>query len=163
MSMSASLKISVLLVVLVAGRTERWQSTRRVDTTAQTIKAAVARIVGGLNAHDPVRTTADDAPDIVSMECGSPPVIGAKADREGFAEGFARDPHWKVSLIDETVDVASSGDLAVYRGSYNEDNSGEGMIMTHRTNFIAEFKRQSDGSWKMAWYIVANMEKSHPK
>ena len=97
------------------------------------------------------------------MECGSPPVIGAKADREGFAEGFARDPHWKVSLIDETVDVASSGDLAVYRGSYNEDNSGEGMIMTHRTNFIAEFKRQSDGSWKMAWYIVANMEKSHPK
>ena len=161
--MSASLKISVLLVVLVAGRTERWQSTRRVDTTAQTIKAAVARIVGGLNAHDPVRTTADDAPDIVSMECGSPPVIGAKADREGFAEGFARDPHWKVSLIDETVDVASSGDLAVYRGSYNEDNSGEGMIMTHRTNFISEFKRQSDGSWKMAWYIVANMEKSHPK
>lgn len=77
--------------------------------------------------------------------------------------GFARDPDWRVSLIDETVDVASSGDLAVYRGAYNEDNGRAGVLMTHKTNFIAEFKRQRDGSWKIAWYSVSNMEKAHPK
>ena len=76
--------------------------------------------------------------------------------------GFTRDPLWRVSLIDETVDVASSGDLAVYRGTYNEDN-GLARLITHKTNFIAEFKRQSDGSWRIVWYSVSNMEQSHPK
>ena len=38
--------------------------------------------------------------------------------------------------------------LAVYRGTYNEDNGLDGVLMTHRTNFLAEFKRQSDGSWR---------------
>ena len=136
-----------------------------VDThaIAEAIKADVAQLVVGINAHDAAKATAYDAPDIVAMECGSPPTVGIKADQEGFKMGFASDPHWKVSLIDETVDVAGSGDMAVYRGTYNEDNSHAGVLMTHKTSFIAEFKHQNDGSWKMAWYSVSNMEKSHPK
>lgn len=97
------------------------------------------------------------------MECGSPPTVGIDADREGFRAGFAHDPLWRVSLIDETIEVASSGDLAVYRGTYHEDNGHEGVLMTHKTNFIAEFKRQPDESWKIVWYSVSNMEKAHPK
>jgi hypothetical protein len=85
------------------------------------------------------------------------------APREGFRLGFQHDALWKVSLIDEAVDVAGGGDLAVYRGTYNEDNGHDGVLMTHRTNFIAEFKRQSDGSWRIVWYSVSNMERSHPK
>ena len=136
-----------------------------VDTAAiaETIKTDVAQLVAGLNAHDAVKTTAYDAPNIISMECGSPSTIGVEADRDGFKQGFAHDPDWRVSLIDETVDVASSGDLAVYRGTYNEDNGRAGVLMTHKTNFIAEFKRQSDGSWRIVWYSVSNMEQSHPK
>ena len=66
-------------------------------------------------------------------------------------------------IIDETVDVASSGDLAVYRGTYNEENGNAGVVMTHKTNFLAEFRRQSDKSWRIVWYSVSNMEQSHPK
>jgi ketosteroid isomerase-like protein len=143
------------------------QATRAAsaDTAAiaETIKTDVAQLVAGLNAHDAVKTTAYDAPDIISMACGSPSTVGIKADREEFRMNFDRDPLWRVSLIDETVDVASSGDLAVYRGAYNEDNSHEGALMTHKTNFIAEFKRQDDGTWKIVWYSVSNMERSHPK
>jgi ketosteroid isomerase-like protein len=124
---------------------------------------SAARNVAGLNAHDPVKTTAYDAPNVISMECGSPSTVGVEADREGFKTGFAHDPLWKVSLIDETVDVASSGDLAVYRGTYHEDNSRAGVLTTDKTNFLAESKHQSDGSWKIVWYSVSNMEKSHPK
>ncbi|MGB7600859.1 MAG: hypothetical protein WBM24_11180 [Candidatus Sulfotelmatobacter sp.] len=76
---------------------------------------------------------------------------------------FAAAAFWKVSLIDEAVDVAGPGDLAVYRGIYSEDNARDGLLMTHRTNFIAEFKRQSSGSWRIAWYSVSNVERSHPK
>ena len=156
---------SSLIMLLFAVATALSAPGATVDTAAVagTIKADVAELVAGLNAHDAFKTTAYDAPDIISIECGSPSTIGIEADREGFKTGFAHDPMWKVSLIDETVEVASSGDLAVYRGTYHEDNSRAGVLLTHKTNFLAEFKRQSDGSWKMVWYSVSNMEKSHPK
>ena len=165
MNLAAYWKPSLLLLAFAAAGAASSRAAVPVDTAAiaETIKADVAQVVAGLNAHDAVKTTAYDAPNIISMECGSPPTIGVEADREDFKTGFARDPLWKVSLIGETVDVASSGDLAVYRGTYNEDNSRAGVLMTHKTNFIAEFKRQSDGSWKIAWYSVSNMEQSHPK
>ncbi len=164
MNRSASWK-SILILLLFAAATTLSAATATVDTgaVARTIKGDVAQLVAGLNAHDAFKTTAYDAPDIVSMECGSPSTIGLEADREGFKAGFAHDPLWKVSLIDETVDVASSGDLAVYRGTYNEDNSRAGVLLTHKTNFIAEFKRQDDGAWKIVWYSISNMEKAHPK
>lgn len=154
----------LLLTCAIAGITSL-AAAQSVDTTgvADTIKTDVAQLVAGLNAHDPVKTTAFDAPNVISMDCGSPSTVGIEADREGFKTGFAHDPLWKVTLIDEAVDVASSGDLAVYRGRYHEDNSCGGVLMTHKTNFLAEFKLQRDGSWKIVWYSVSNMEKSHPK
>jgi ketosteroid isomerase-like protein len=154
----------LLLAIAAAGSMSRTTATS-VDKAAiaQTIKTDVAQLVAGLNAHDAVKTTAYDAPDIVSMECDSPPMIGVEADRDGFKAGFAHDPLWKVSLIDETIDVAGSGDMAVYRGAYNEENGRAGVLLTHKTNFIAEFQRQSDGSWKIAWYSISKMEQPHPK
>lgn len=165
MNVSVYWKLSLLVLACAAVGTAQSTVPVSVDTAAvaETIKADVAQLVAGLNAHDAEKTTAFDAPDIVSMECGSPSVIGVQADRDGFKEGFAHDSLWKVSLIEETVDVARSGDLAVYRGTYNEDNSRAGVLMTHKTNFLAEFKRQSDGSWKIVWYSVSKMEPSHPK
>ncbi|HET9696579.1 MAG TPA: DUF4440 domain-containing protein [Terriglobales bacterium] len=164
MSLSVRWTQSLLLLAFSAV-TSLSAAPAQVDTAAiaKTIKAEVAQLVAGLNAHDAVKTTAFDAPDVISMECGSPPTVGIEADREGFKMGFDHDPLWKVSLIDETVDVASSGDLAIYRGTYHEDNGDEGVLMTHKTNFIAEFKRHKDGAWRIAWYIVSNMEKPHRK
>ncbi|MGC2195211.1 MAG: nuclear transport factor 2 family protein [Terriglobales bacterium] len=165
MNLSAYWKPSLLLLAFAAAGTVSSTAAALVDTAAiaKTIKAEVAQLVAGLNAHDAVKTTTYDAPNVISMECGSPSTVGIEADREGFKMGFAHDPLWRVSLIDETVDVASSGDLAVYRGTYNEDNSRAGVVMTHKTNFLAEFKRQSDGSWRIVWYSVSNMEQSHTK
>lgn len=165
MNLSAYCNPSLLLLALACAGSVSSAAAVQVDTAviAQTIKADVAQLVAGLNAHDVAKTTAYDAPNIIAMECGSPSTVGIEADREGFKMGFAHDPLWKVSLIDEAVDVASSGDLAVYRGTYNEDNSHAGVLMTHKTNFIAEFKRRRDGSWRIVWYSVSNMERSHPK
>ena len=165
MNLSAYSKPNLLLFAVAIVGTESLAAAVPVDKNliADTIKKDVAQLVAGLNAHDAGKTTAFDAPNIVSMECGSPSTIGIEADREGFQAGFAQDADWRVKLIDETVDVASSGDLAIYRGRYNEDSSSAGVPMTHKTNFIAEFKRNRDGPWKIVWYSVSNMEKSHPK
>ncbi len=165
MNLSAYWKPSLLLLASAAVGTASWTAEMSADKAAiaETIKMDVAQVVAGLNAHDAAKVTAYDASKVISMECGSPSTVGVESDREGFKMGFAQDPFWKVSLIDETVDVASSGDLAVHRGTYNEDNGRAGVLMTHKTNFIAEFKRQSDRSWRIAWYSVSNMEESHPK
>jgi len=164
MTLTAYWRPGLLLVALALAGTESAVAAS-VDTTAiaETIKTDVAQLVAGLNAHNALKTTAYDAANIVSIECGSPSTVGIEADRAGFEMGFARDPDWRVSLIDETVDVASSGDLAVYRGTYNEDHGRAGVLMTHKTSFIAEFKRQNHGLWKIVWYSISNMEQSHPK
>lgn len=165
MTLSAFWKPGLLLLAFAAAGIASSTRAVSVDTAAiaTTVKTDVAQLIAGINAHDAARATAFDAPNVISMECGRPSTIGVEADREGFKTGFAHNPLWRVSLIDETVDVASSGDLAVYRGTYNEDSSREGVPMTHKMNFIAEFRLQSDKSWKIAWYSVSNMGQSHPK
>ncbi len=165
MKLSALGRSSALLVACVVAGREPSQAAGTAATTmiAETIRTDVAQLVAGLNAHDAARVTAFDAPDVISMECGGPSTVGVEADRAGFQTGFAHDPLWKVSLIDEHVDVAGSGDLAVYRGTYHEDNSRAGVLLTHKTNFLAEFRRQADGSWRIVWYIVSRMEQPHPK
>lgn len=164
MNVSVLWKATLLLLAFAAcGASSMAAEPADTKAIAKTIKADVAQVVAGLNAHDAEKTTAFDAPDIVSMEYGSSSTVGAEADKEGFQMGFAHDPHWRVSLIDETVDVASSGDMAVYRGIYNEDNGHAGVLMTHKTTFMAEFKRENSGPWRIVWYSVSNMEKSHSK
>jgi ketosteroid isomerase-like protein len=128
---------------------------------AQTIKADVAKLIAGINAHDVTRATAFDAPDIVSMESGRPPSTGIQAEREGLGFAFKANPDWRIRLVDETVDVAKAGDMAVYRGTYHQDSSQDGAPMTQLVNFIAGFKRQQDGSWKVAWSVVSNIERPH--
>ena len=130
---------------------------------ARTIKSDVAQLIAGINAHDVVRATAFDAPDIISMESGRPSSTGLEAERAGLGFAFAHNPDWRVSLVDETVDVASAGDMAIYRGVYNQDSSQAGVPVTQKVNFIAAFKRQGDGSWKVMWSIVSEMERPHKK
>ena len=103
MTLTAYWRPSLLLVALVLAGRGSSPAAASADTTAiaDTIKTDVAQLVAGLNAHDVLKTTAYDAANIVSIECGSPSTVGIEADRKGFEMGFARDPDWRVSLIDD--------------------------------------------------------------
>jgi hypothetical protein len=80
----------------------------RADIAAM-IKADVAEIVAGINAHDADRTTMMfDAPDVIGMEAFNAPIMGANADKDGVAAAFKESPSWRVGMIDETVDVAEA-------------------------------------------------------
>jgi len=126
------------------------------------IKADVAEIVAGINAHDPDRTTKFDAADVVGMEAFNTPIMSAKADKDGFVAAFKESPSWRVGMIDETVDVADAGDMAVYRSTYHEDSTAaDGTPMTHKVSFLAGFKHDADGAWRMHWYVVCAQERSH--
>jgi len=130
---------------------------------ADKIKAEVAEIVAGINAHDVDQATHFDANDIVSMESGRPASNGIVEERKGLSQAFHYAPTWRLSLIEETVDVANSGELAIYRSTYNEESVENGVPMTHRVNFIAEFRRHNKGQYEVVWSVVSSIEKSHKK
>ncbi|QUD90180.1 YybH family protein [Phenylobacterium montanum] len=131
---------------------------------AAVIRADVARMIAGINAHDAGEATKFDAPDMVSMEAGRPSSFGADADRAGLAMVMKYEPSWRVTVVDETVDVADSGELAVYRCTANQEfTSADGAPMIEKMNFLAGFKRKADGVWRVTWSMVAPMEKPHRK
>ena len=80
MNFSAYWEPSLLLLAFASAGTVLWTAAISVDKAviAKTIKTDVAEVVAGLNAHDEVKTTAYDAPNIISMECGSPQLLGSK-------------------------------------------------------------------------------------
>jgi len=130
---------------------------------ATKIKADVAEIVGGINSKHIDQATKYDAPDLVSMESGREPSVGAKADHDGLSMTFKYAPSWHLTLVDETVDVAKAGDMAIYRGTYDEDSMRDGVPFTHRGNYIAGFRRDGDGMWRVHWSVVAWQSPSKKK
>jgi ketosteroid isomerase-like protein len=130
---------------------------------AAQIKADVAEIVAGINAKDIVRATKYDAPDLVSMESMREPSFGARADHDGLSMAFKYAPDWHLGLIDETVDVAKAGDMATYRSTYNENSMRDGVPFTHKVNYIAGFKRDPDGMWRVQWSVVCAQSPSKKK
>lgn len=127
------------------------------------IRAEVAEIVAGINGKDIAKATKYDAPDLVSMESGRAPSTGAKADFDGLSMAFKYAPSWHLTMIDETVDVGKAGDLAIYRGTYAEDSARDGVPFTHTGNYIAGFRHDSDGVWRVHWSVIAWQSPSHKK
>jgi ketosteroid isomerase-like protein len=128
-----------------------------------TIKAQVRDVVTGINTHDAKLATAHDSPNIVAMEQRQPNTVGVAADMAGFKQAMAAEPDWRVSLIEEAVDVPESGDMAVYRSIYNQDSTRDKRPVTQKVNFISGWSRHESGTWAMDWYIVSAMENSHKK
>src|SRR6185437_15027601 len=99
MNVSAYGKAALLLLAFALAGSWSWTAAKSIDkkATAETIRMDVAQIVAGLNAHDAAKTTAYDAPDVISMGCGSPSTAGSAPDRERLQTGLAHDPRGRVS------------------------------------------------------------------
>jgi len=158
--MRIGLTIAAIALVPLLG-TASYAADR--DTIAATIKAGVRDIVTGINTHDAALATKHDAPNVIIIQSGQPNMMGAAADLADFKQGFAAAPSWRVSLVEETVDVPESGDMAVYRAVYNQDSLHDKVPFTQRLNVIAGWSRHDNGAWLMDWYAISEMEKSHKK
>ncbi len=128
------------------------------------VKADVAQLVADFNAHDPVKTSAHNAPDVVSMNHGGPNVVGAGANLAAAKKSVADDSSQHVSVADATVDVAASGDMAVYRSTYvfTGTNPKTKATITENGNYLAGYKKQPDGSWKIEWSVVSDTGPAAP-
>ena len=142
----------------LAVSTPVFASTRSV---ADAVKACVASEIAGINAHDAVKATQCEAVDTISMESGRPASVGRDNYMAGLKMAFQHEPAWRLRLIEEAVGVPRSEDIAVYRSTYYQDSTISGAPATQKVNYIAFFRKQPDGAWKIAWSVVSNIEKPH--
>ena len=127
------------------------------------VKTAMAGIVAAFVARDADKAVSWDGPDFVGMFHGTPNVIGQEADR-ALTKEQAADPGMKFSVGDETIEAAASGDLAVWRATYNYTftDPKTKQPKTEVGNWVVMWKRGSDGAMKETWSVVSDTPAATP-
>lgn len=69
------------------------------------------------------KATLCEANDTISMESGRPASLGRDNYIRGLKTAFQYEPAWRLRLIEESVEVPHSEDMAVYRSTYWQDAS----------------------------------------
>lgn len=127
-----------------------------VEVAAE-VKAAIKAQVDAYAARDPAKAASILAPDLVVMFHGEANVAGLEQNTTALKAQMS-DPAIKLEVSDETVDVAASGDLAVYHATYRFTftNPATKQPATEVGNWVAVFKRQPDGTLKMSKDIISD-------
>ncbi|HEX4001764.1 MAG TPA: SgcJ/EcaC family oxidoreductase [Candidatus Acidoferrales bacterium] len=122
--------------------------TRAAGETA--IRAADADFAKAAAAKDLGKCMALYMDDAVIFSPGTPAVIGKDNIRK-FFEHMLAGPSLQFSFSNVTVDVARSGELAEDRGSIQVTTAGgNGKPVTQSSEYVLVWKKQADGSWKVA-------------
>jgi ketosteroid isomerase-like protein len=151
--------LAVLLAASLTGCAKPEAAKPAVDTAklAEAVKADAKQLVTDFNAHDAVKSVSHDGPDYVGMFHGMPNVKGAAEDLVVTKQQTA-DTTSKLAIADESVDVASAGDMAVYRSTYAYvfTDPKTKKLTTEHGNWVLGYKTQPDGSVKLAWSVVSD-------
>ena len=122
--------------------------TRKADEAA--IRAAGNALAQAAIAKDLDKCMSFYVDDPVLFIPGSPAVVGKDAVRKTF-QAFLGVQSLKLETSDLIIDVAASGDIAMERGSYaNTITDAKGKVTTETGKLVLVWKRQADGSWKIA-------------
>ena len=153
-----------LAMLALAGCHDEGHHAADVAKTTTDARTDIAAISAAYNAHDAIKAASYDAPDYVSMFHGFGTAIGPAADIESMKQQFA-DPATGFDLNIQSVDVSKAGDTAVVRSLYQFSftDPKTKKVASEKGNWVAGFKRQSDGSLKLAWSIGADTPGAPPK
>lgn len=122
--------------------------TRAADEAA--IRALDAQFAKDAAAKDLDKCVGLYMDDAVIISPGSPAVVG-KDNIDKFIERMLAGPSVQFAFSNVTVDVARSGDLAEDRGSVQVTTADKkGKPVTQTSEYVLVWKKQADGSWKIA-------------
>jgi ketosteroid isomerase-like protein len=155
-----------LLAAALGGcmKTEPAKPTADAGKIADAVKADMNQLVTDFNAHDAVKAVSHDGPDVVNMFHGQPNAVGPTADLTNTKQLFAASPDAKITVGDIAVDVPASGDMAVLHATYTYSftDPKTKQPVTESGNWLAGYKPQPDGSWKLAWTLAADAPTAAP-
>lgn len=123
--------------------------TRAADE--QTIRDGEALWVKDFAAKDVEKVAAHYADDGTSMIPDMTLMAGKDAIRAGLKEEFA-DTNSSLDFHPAKVEVSRSGDLAYSQGSYTYTSTDPKTKkrVTEHGGYVEVYKKQADGSWKVA-------------
>lgn len=160
--MSIILKTATIIVVMAASLVACDKAVApapAVDKAkiADAVKADAHELITAFNARDAAKAVSHDAKDMVGMFHGTPNVVGMDQDLAMTKQQFADNSVAKIEVSNESVDVAASGDIAVYRASYSFSgvDPKTKKAITETGNWVVGYK-QEDGAWKIAWNVVSD-------
>lgn len=121
-----------------------------VDTMSEvnSIKVDEAKWNDAYHSKDVDALVANYAPD-ATFATGGATVKGADAIRKLYTDAV-KDPNFDVSFAADTVQVASSGDMAYSRGHFTAKSTDPAtkQPVSASGTYVTVYKKQSDGSWK---------------
>jgi uncharacterized protein (TIGR02246 family) len=123
--------------------------TRAADE--QTIREGEAQWVKDFATKDPEKVLAHYAADASSMIPDMTLMTGHDSIRAGLNEEFS-DPNSSLDFHPSKVEVSKSADLAYSQGTYaytSTDPKTKKLVIEHG-NYVEVYKKQADGSWKVA-------------
>jgi len=96
--------------------------------------------------------------DAVVFAPGMPAVVGKDNIRK-FMSGLVNAPGLQISVHVASVDVARSGDIAIDRGTVDSTvTDKKRKAETQTVEYVLVWKKQADGSWKIAADTSANQK-----
>ena len=151
-----SLILSFAVVASCSSSASQPRDTKAADESA--IEAAMRDYTANIRANDPAKVVSWWADDAMYIDRAAPTVLG-RAKLESLLKGeFAA-----VTIKDVTVerdDIAVSGDLAYFIGRYHEVMQPRtGAAFENSGRFVFIFKRQPNGTWKIARSVGTDLAK----
>ncbi len=164
LSKLAPIALSVVMAASLAACAKP-EAAKSVDTgkIIEAVKADANQLIADFNAHDATKAVSHDAPQTLGMFHGAPNANNQAEDLAATKIQLA-DPAAKVSVTNDTVDVAQAGDMAVYRATYafTMTDPKTKMPATENGNWLIIYKPQPDGSWKIAISMIADTPPAAP-
>lgn len=144
----------------LAGCAPRGDAKADVDTkkAAEAVLADAHGLVAALNAHDAAKAVGHDAPSVVVMNHGVPNAYGVDADLDNLKRLLTTGSKAHVDVGAEAVDVAASGDLAVYRANYvfSYIDPNTARPVAERGNWLFGYKL-INGAWRITWSVASDI------
>lgn len=137
-----------LLVVSVACAPAPPPDTRAQDEAA--VRAADSGASNAAQAKDLEKFLSYYAADTTILPPNGPMITGTDGARKMFGEMLTM-PGFGISWQTIKAEAARSGDLAYSVGAYNMTMTGpDGKLVADRGKYTTIWKKQADGSWKIA-------------
>ena len=121
------------------------------DKIADIVAADAAQLVAEFNAHDAEKAVDHGAPGHLRMVHGTPNAVGP-GDILVLTRALLADPASHLVVSNETVDVASAGDMAVYRAkyAYTRTDPATKQPVTETGNWLLGYRRREERFWNLA-------------
>ncbi|HTR48509.1 MAG TPA: SgcJ/EcaC family oxidoreductase [Verrucomicrobiae bacterium] len=153
MSPARGLSLAILTAVMLSVGCSQQQAPAPVDTrkaAEDAINATSEEFAKAVEAKDLDKIVSYYTDDAVLFVPSGPAAAGKDQLRKAW-QGFISGPASKIDVSGTVIDVAASGDLAFERGNFTATmTDAKGKTTVQAGKLVDVWKKQADGSWKMA-------------